>query len=53
MNPLTWLVLVAVCGAVWGGFIYFLWRGMRSEAEKASRETGERGGDGGDEPRPS
>lgn len=39
MNPLAWLVLVVVCGVVWGGFVYFLWRGMRSEAAKASSMT--------------
>jgi hypothetical protein len=39
MNLLAWLVLVAICGFVWGGFVYFLLRGMRSEAIKASREA--------------
>jgi len=39
VNPVTWLMLVGVCGFVWGGFVYFLIRGMRSEAAKSSRES--------------
>lgn len=39
MSPVTWIVLIGICGFVWGGFLYFLVRGMRSEAAKSSRRT--------------
>ena len=34
MSPLAVLVLVLICGTVWGGFAYFLVRALRSERSR-------------------
>lgn len=34
MSSLAILVLVLICGAVWGGFAFFLVRALRSERSR-------------------
>ena len=34
MTPVAIKVMIAVCGFVWGGFVYLLTRALRSEGTK-------------------
>lgn len=40
METQGWLLMILVCGFVWGGFLGFLIRALRSEAKKSARESG-------------
>ena len=35
MSPLAILVMVLICGLVWGGFTFFLVRALKSERSRA------------------
>ena len=35
MSPLAILIMVLICGLVWGGFTFFLVRALRSERSRA------------------
>lgn len=37
MTPAAWVVLVTICGFVWGGFALLLVRALRSERRESGR----------------
>ena len=38
LSGITIVMMIAICGIVWGGFAVLLWRAVRREGEKQHRE---------------
>lgn len=42
MSASAIVMMLVICGVIWGGFVFFLVRAMRSEGKKqASTQTGD------------